>query len=196
MIAPSRLAPASPRAAWILTGLAILAMAAWMILEGRPPISPSGRIMLWYGDPSGPEGSQQIFDWYSPSHLIHGILFFAGLWLVARRLALGWRLLLATLIEVGWELLENSPVIIERYRTVTVSRDYLGDSVLNSVVDVLCMVAGFALARRAPVAVSAAVVLGFEALTLWLIRDGLILNVLMLTWPLDAVRDWQAGAAP
>lgn len=171
-------------------------MGAWMIAQGRPALSPSGRVMLWYGDPWGPEGSQQILDWYSPSHLIHGLLFFAVLWLVARRLPLGWRFLIAALVEAAWELLENSPLIIERYRTATVSRDYLGDSVLNSVVDVLCVMAGFALARVAPVWVSVLVVLGLEALTVALIRDGLALNVLMLLWPLDAVREWQGAIIP
>jgi hypothetical protein len=150
-------------------------------------------VQLWYNDPWGAEGSQHLLDWYSPSHVIHGILFFAALWIVARRLSLAWRLVIAVVVECAWEIVENSDAVIERYRTVTASKEYLGDSVLNSVMDVLCMMVGFWLARRLPVWASVALVLGFEALTVWLIRDGLALNVLMLLWPVDAVRDWQAA---
>jgi hypothetical protein len=180
---------------WILSLLAVALTAAWLLLDGRQLLPGSGRVQLWYDDPWGAEGSQHILDWYSPSHLIHGILFFGALWLVARRLAVGWRFVIATLVECAWELAENSDAVIERYRTVTASKEYLGDSVLNSVADVLCMAAGFWLAGRLPVWASVALVLGLEALTVWLIRDGLALNVLMLLWPVDAVRDWQAGAA-
>ncbi len=179
---------------WLLSLLVVAVSAAWLLLDGRQAFPSSGRILLWYNDPWGPEGSQHLFDWYSPSHVIHGILFFAGLWLVVPRLALGWRFVIATVVECAWELVENSDAVIERYRTATVSKDYLGDSVLNSVVDVVCMAVGFWLARRLPVWASVALVLGFEALTTLLIRDGLALNVLMLLWPVDAVRDWQAGA--
>lgn len=179
---------------WLLSLLVVAVSAAWLLLDGRQAFPSSGRVLLWYDDPWGPEGSQHLFDWYSPSHLIHGILFYAALWLVLPRLALRWRFLLAVVVECAWELVENSDAVIERYRTATVSKDYLGDSVLNSVTDVLCMAAGFWLARRLPVWASVALVLGFEALTTWLIRDGLALNVLMLLWPIEAVRDWQAGA--
>lgn len=109
-------------------------------------------------------------------------------------MSLGWGFFVATLIESGWEVLENSPTIIDRYRAVTISLDDYGDSVINSGCDILAMVAGFWLARKAPVWASVAVVLGFEALTTWLIRDGLALNILMLLWPIDAVRVWQGGA--
>lgn len=180
---------------WILSLLVVTASAAWLLVQGREPVAPSGRILLWYNDPWGPEGSQHLLDWYSPSHVIHGLLFYAALWLVARQLAVGWRFLIAVAVECAWELVENSDAVIERYRSVTVSKDYLGDTVLNVVMDVACMAAGFWLARRLPVWASVALILAFEALTVWLIRDGLALNVLMLLWPLDAVRAWQAGAA-
>ncbi len=111
----------------------------------------------------------------------------------ARRLSVGWRFALATLVECAWEIVENSDAIIERYRSVTISLDYYGDSVLNSVADILAMMAGFWIARKAPVWASVALILFFEALTTWLIRDGLALNVLMLVWPLDSVRVWQGG---
>jgi hypothetical protein len=180
---------------WGFALLLLATTAAWLLLEGRQAWPSSGDVQLWYDDPWGPEGSQHILDWYSPSHLLHGILFYGALWVVARRMPLGWRFLLAVGVECAWEIVENSDAVIERYRTVTASKEYLGDSVLNSVVDVLCMAAGFWLARAAPVWASVLAVLGFEALTVWLIRDGLALNVLMLLWPVEAVREWQAGIA-
>ncbi len=178
---------------WLLVALAIIAAALILLAMGRVPICACGYVKLWHGETMSSENSQHLADWYTPSHIIHGILFFAALWVVARRMPLGWRLLIATLVEAGWEILENSPLIIERYRAVTISLDYYGDSVINSVCDILAMVAGFWLARKAPVWVSIAVVIGFEALTTWRIRDGLALNILMLLWPLDAVRAWQGG---
>jgi hypothetical protein len=178
---------------YYLIALMILASAAWLLWIGREPYCKCGYIKLWHGETMSSENSQHIADWYTPSHIIHGLLFYAGLWLVARRLSVGWRLSIATLIECGWEILENSNTIIERYRAVTISLDYYGDSVLNTVSDILAMIAGFYLARVIPVWASVALVIGFEVLTAFVIRDGLALNVLMLLWPLDAVRDWQGG---
>ncbi|WP_347139883.1 DUF2585 domain-containing protein [Paracoccus sp. SSK6] len=175
--------------------VAVIAGAAMVLLAaGRVPICECGYVKLWHGQTVSSENSQHLSDWYTPSHLIHGIIFYAALWLVARRVPLGWRLLAATLVEAAWEIVENSDAVIERYRAVTIALDYYGDSVVNSVADILAMVAGFYLARWLPVWLSIAIVVGFEALTIWLIRDGLALNVLMLLWPMDSVRAWQAGA--
>jgi Protein of unknown function (DUF2585) len=171
----------------------ILLTASYLLWIGREPICKCGYIKLWHGEVVSSENSQHISDWYTPSHLIHGFLFFGALWLVARRLSLGWRLAIATLIECAWEIVENSDAVIERYRTVTISLDYFGDSVINSVSDVLAMVLGFWLASKLPVWATVALILLFEGLTMWIIRDGLALNVLMLVHPLDSVAQWQAG---
>ena len=178
----------------ILITLGIIVLtASYLLWIGREPICKCGYVKLWHGQVVSSENSQHISDWYTPSHIIHGFLFFGALWLVARRLSFGWRLAIATLVECAWEIVENSDAIIERYRTVTISLDYFGDSVLNTVFDVLAMVLGFWLASKLPVWVTVALIIFFEAGTMWIIRDGLALNVLMLVYPLDSVAAWQAG---
>jgi hypothetical protein len=145
--------------------------------------------------------SQMLLDWYSPSHLIHGLLFYFFAHLLWRKWRLFggkpalWALPIAIGFEGFWELLENSPLIIERYRSVTVNFGYIGDSVLNSMSDIGCMTLGFLLASRLPAWSSVALALGLELLTLWLIHDNLTLNVVMLLWPIDAIRTWQGAVA-
>ena len=171
----------------------VLLTAAWLLWIGREPWCKCGYVKLWHGQIVSAENSQHISDWYSPSHIIHGFLFFGLLWLLARRLSFGWRLAMATLVECAWEIVENSDAVIERYRSVTISLDYYGDSVLNTVCDVLAMMLGFWLASKLPVWATVALIILFEGATMWIIRDGLALNVLMLLWPLDSVAQWQAG---
>lgn len=176
----------------VLVGI-ILLTAAYLLWIGREPICTCGHVKLWHGVVVSAENSQHLTDWYTPSHVIHGLLFYGFLWLVARQLSVGWRLTIATGIECLWEIIENSDAIIERYRTVTISLDYYGDSVVNTVSDVLAMVLGFLLASRLPVWASVILILLFEGVTGWIIRDGLALNVLMLLYPMDWVATWQAG---
>jgi hypothetical protein len=177
----------------ILTAAIIALAALWLWHVGRVPFCECGYVKFWHGDTMSSENSQHLTDWYTPSHIIHGLLFYGLLHLVARRLSLGWRLTVATRVESVWEIVENSEAVIERYRSVTISLDYYGDSVINSVADIVAMIAGFFLARFLPLWASVGLIVLFEALTIWLIRDGLALNVLMLLWPPDAVKAWQAG---
>ena len=172
--------------------LAVAAAAAILWLMGRPLTYKGGLIELW--GPVGPKQSQMLLDWYSASHIVHGFLFYALLHLVAKRRKPGDRLLAATLVEAAWEIVENSPVIINRYREATIALGYRGDTVLNSVSDIAMMIAGFLLAGRVPVWASVMIVLVLELIPLAIIRDNLTLNVWMLLAPNEAIRGWQAGA--
>ncbi|MEM6386632.1 MAG: DUF2585 domain-containing protein [Pseudomonadota bacterium] len=180
------------RLPYILTGLMLIGTAAYLLLIGREPICTCGYVKLWHGETLSSENSQHIADWYVFSHIIHGFLFYGFLWLFAGKLNLGWRLSIATLIECAWEIVENGDAVIERYRSVTISLDYYGDSVVNSVSDIIAMWVGFALARILPVWATVAIALAFEVMTAIVIRDGLALNVLMLLYPLDGVLEWQS----
>lgn len=182
-----------PHTLWI-AGVALLALTAGILLAmGRIPICECGAIHLWSPADDAAGNSQHIADWYTPSHILHGFLFYWLLWLVLRSRPIDERALIALVIEAAWEIVENSPWIIDRYREATIAVGYTGDSVLNSLFDILWMLAGFAFARRAPVWLTVAVGIAFELLALWVIRDNLTLNVLMLVYPLDAVRAWQGG---
>lgn len=187
------------RGALLALGLALLT-GAGLLAMGRVPICACGTIRLWCGAVQSAENSQQIFDWYSFSHVIHGLLFYFFAWLLWERWGLlggrpaRWALPIAVAFEGFWELLENSPLIIDRYRAVTISYGYAGDSVINSLSDVACMALGFWIASRLPWKGSLALAAAFELFTLVMIRDNLALNVLMLVWPVDAIRVWQGGA--
>ncbi|WP_159348162.1 DUF2585 family protein [Roseomonas harenae] len=194
-IAPIGRARISTRA-WIWS-LAILVLAAGMagvlLAMGRVPICECGTVTLWHGAVNSAENSQHIADWYAPSHLVHGLLFYGLFWLLAPRAPLGARALMAALLEAAWEIVENTPMVINRYREATAALGYAGDSVVNSLSDLGFMLIGFAFAARVPVWVTVASGLALELLALAAIRDNLTLNVLMLLWPVPAIRDWQAG---
>lgn len=172
----------------------VLSLQAIVLLAlGQPLISLSGFVTFWISDPVGPEISQHLTDWYSLSHVIHGFIFYFLATLLFPRLSFGTRLFIAVGVEVGWELLENTPMIIERYRQTALAQGYIGDSVINSLSDTIAMVLGFFAAWRLPLWASVAAVVGLEALPLFIIRDSLVLNVLNLLWPIEIIQNWQSG---
>jgi hypothetical protein len=184
------------RAQVLVICLGLIALQAAILLAmGREPICKCGYIKLWHGVVMSSQNSQHISDWYSPSHIIHGFLFYAGLWLLSRwiPMSFGTRLMLAIAIEASWEVIENTDWLIEHYRGQTVALDYYGDSVINSVSDTLFMVLGFFLARWWPVWLTVAVAVALELIVGYNIRDNLTLNVVMLLWPVQAILDWQSG---
>ena len=184
-----------PRTAWIAAGvIGLLVLHAcllrWM---GQPWIYEGGYVKLWHGDVASKENSQHLTDWYTLSHIIHGVLLYALLALLFPRTPVGVRLLAAIGLEIGWELFENSDMIINRYREQALAQGYFGDSVVNSVGDVLAAMAGFLLASKLPKLGSVALVIALELIALYAIRDSLALNIIQLVHPIDAIGAWQAA---
>jgi len=178
---------------WQLGIPALLILQIVILLAmGRPAICTCGTIRFWENSPLSPETSQQLFDWYTFSHVVHGFLFYAAIRFVFRRLTVWQALLIAIGIEVGWEILENTPWVIEAYRQQALAQGYVGDSTLNSVFDTFSMMTGFALARFIPIWASVAAVLVLELAAAYAIHDNLTLNVLNFIHPIDAITEWQS----
>ena len=178
--------------------LALLA-GAILLAMGRNPICECGTVKLWHGVVQSSENSQHLSDWYAPSHFTHGLIMYFFAWLLWKKWGLfggkpiRWALPIAVAVEAAWEIMENTPMVIDRYRAVTVSFGYSGDSVVNSLGDIGWMIIGFLAASRIPAWTSVALAVFLELLTLWTIRDNLTLNVVMLFWPIEAIRQWQGG---
>lgn len=191
------------RAAIIATLIIIAASVAILFAMDRPPICECGTVKLWHGTVQSSENSQHITDWYSPSHFIHGMIMYALAWVLWVRIPsrnpgmgmlgklAGWALPIAAALEAAWEISENTQTVIDRYREVTISWGYSGDSILNSASDIGWMIIGFLVAARLPWKVAVGLAIFLELLALYAIRDNLALNVLMLFWPIEAVAQWQ-----
>jgi len=183
-----------PLRTWCLIGAGIIVLQAIVLLVmGQPPICTCGTVKLWHGTVLSAENSQQLTDWYTFTHIIHGFGFYLLLWLIAPRALVGLRLMLAIALEAGWEIIENTPFIIDRYRQQALAQGYIGDSVINSVFDTLAMVLGFVLARLSPVWGVVALAVLLELFVGFMIRDNLTLNIIQLIYPSEAISQWQAG---
>ncbi len=178
----------------VLLAVAIVAAAIVTLhMMGQPAICKCGYVKLWHGVVVSSENSQHLSDWYSPSHFIHGVLFYGALAWLLGSLSIGARLSVAVFIESIWEIFENTDFVINRYREATIALDYFGDSVINSTSDILFMVLGFFFAWRFPVWVSVGLVIALELFVGSMIRDNLTLNIIMLIYPLDFIKTWQMG---
>ncbi len=182
------------RARWLfLAGVILLVQGIALLWMGRVAICKCGTVKFWHGVVKSSENSQHLTDWYTFSHVLHGLIFYAALTFLLPRASWAAKLAAAIALEAGWEIIENTEMVINRYRTATISLDYFGDSVVNSLMDTVAMVVGFLTAKFLPVGASIGLGLAVETFMALMIRDNLLLNVVMLVWPMDAVARWQGG---
>jgi hypothetical protein len=172
----------------------VLVQALVLFILGQPPICTCGYVKVWEGIVKSPGNSQHLTDWYTFSHIIHGLVLYGLLKLAFPRMPAAWRFACAVGIEAGWEILENTPMVINHYRKQALAQGYVGDSIINSVCDNIAMIAGFAFAWRARVWMTVGLVLALELFPLFCIRDNLTLNIVNLTYPLEAIARWQGGS--
>lgn len=177
----------------LASSLIIVTGGIVLYFMGRSSLGPTNSFIFWCKETKSQCNSQGLFDAYSLTHIIHGIFFYFLLWLLARKLPLEIRLVLAIILETGWEVLENTDMVINRYRAETLSLDYFGDSILNSISDIVLAFLGFWTARKLPIWASISFVFIIEIGLALLIRDNLLLNIILLVFPIPAIQNWQLG---
>lgn len=182
-----------PRSYALILVALVAAQALALYLLGQPPICTCGYLKVWEGVVLSSGNSQHLTDWYTFSHVIHGFLFYLGLWYFFPRMPMWKRFTFAMAIEIAWEIIENTPTVIDHYRQQALAQGYTGDSIINSVLDTLAMVFGFVLAWRLPVWAIIALALLLELFVAYMIRDNLMLNVLNLIHQFPSIAAWQAG---
>jgi hypothetical protein len=176
---------------WLLMAFVILLMTVQLFYQGRVWWCQGGDLAPWSSAVWSQHNSQHLFDPYTFTHILHGVLFYWISTLIFPKMPPVWRLLIAVAAESAWEILENTNAVIERYREATVSLDYFGDSVANSLGDVFACAVGFVVAQKLKFRLSLAFFILTEIILLFWIRDSLLLNILMLIYPLEAVKQWQ-----
>jgi len=190
---PAAVPPAINRRPVLFVTLLLAIAVIYLRWQGRVWWCACGRPYPVAFKVNSMHNSQHLFDAYSLSHVLHGLIFFGVLWLLRKRITPGWRCAIAAAIEIGWEMIENSPIIINRYRAATIALGYTGDSIFTSLGDVASFLLGYWLAKKIGLWRSVALFVAVELAMLWWMRDNLLLNVLMLLWPIDAIRKWQQG---
>jgi hypothetical protein len=183
----------SPAKLMLVGGGLVVLQALGLLALGQPPICTCGYVKFWHGIVQSDQNSQQIADWYTFSHIIHGIAFYFVLWLIAPKSSVWLRFAIAITVEVSWEILENTPMIIDRYRESALAQGYVGDSVINSIFDTLAAALGFFIARTFPVWLTVVLVVVFEVFVGYMIRDNLTLNIIQLLFPSETISNWQSG---
>jgi Protein of unknown function (DUF2585) len=175
----------------VAVGMVLLLMIVLLRAQGRLLLCACGHFEIWTSDTCSSNNSQQLFDPYSFTHVLHGFLFFYLVMLLFGRLGRGWQLVLALALEAAWEVFENSSFVIDRYRTATAALGYQGDTVVNSIGDLACALLGFVIARQVGVRSSLILFVLLELILFLWIHDGLLLQILMLIWPIEAIKSWQ-----
>ena len=175
----------------VATGLVLLAMIVLLRVEGRRLLCACGHFAVWVSDWCSSNTSQQLLDPYSFTHVLHGFLFFWLIALLFKRMPRGWQFWLAMLLESAWEVFENTSFVINKYRTETAALGYTGDTIVNSLGDLTCALIGFVIARQLGVLRSLIVFVLLEAILIFWIHDSLLLQILMLVRPIEALKLWQ-----
>lgn len=193
---PTALHPTSAGRQTVWPALVIAAILLTTVLalryEGRLWTCECGGWQVWKGDVWSSHCSQHVLDPYSITHMSHGLIFWCVMLWLLPKMSVAWRLVIAVGIAAAWEVAENSAFVINRYRSVTMSLDYMGDSVLNATADVMCCFVGFFVARALGPMRTLALFVLTETMLLFTMRDNLTLNVIMLVWPIEAIKTWQS----